>query len=269
MIWLLRQGSGVCAKGRPGRAPARAAAVLLAVANMAWSAAASDIDPPPAQTEPVSLNQGITLDDATAVPRGAAQPTLTRELLADSPERETPPAALIPRRTVQRQSAPDAGSGAYVGPATPWYRTGLGGLVIVLAFIGLLYWAIRRWVPAARVGDSGIVRVVARTSLTPKQHVVLAQLGARLVLIGVSPDRMRTLCEIQDPDEVAELTARLGTPAARAARAFDEQLFDEAVRYREDWEPQVEPTPSARVRPGKRREPVKDLLNKLRVLQNR
>ena len=113
------------------------------------------------------------------------------------------------------------------------------------------------------------MRVVARTSLTPKQHVVLAQLGARFVLIGVSPDRMQTLCEIHNPDEVAELTARLGMPAARAGRAFDEQLFDEAVRYQGDWGPQVEPTPSAKIRPGKRREPVKDLLNKLRVLQNR
>lgn len=143
--------------------------------------------------------------------------------------------------------------------SVPWYRNGLGSLAIVLAAIALAYYLLRRWMPSTKARETGLLRVVARTHLTAKQHAALIQLGRRFVLVGVSPDRLTILTEIRDADEVAELAARSG---ARSIQAFDEQLMDEATLYEG-----MKDEPASRHAVGKHGEPVKDLLAKLRKLR--
>ena len=159
-------------------------------------------------------------------------------------------------------SRPRRRSGRFAAQKTapvPWYRHGLGALTIVLAAIALTFYLLRRWMPSTKARETGLLRVVARTNITPKQHAALIQLGHRFVLVGVSPDRLTTLAEIRDGDEVAELAARTG---ARSVQAFDEQLMEEASSYES-----AQKEPGSRPAAGKNGEPMKDLLAKLRKLR--
>ena len=138
-------------------------------------------------------------------------------------------------------------------------------MAIVLALVGGTYWVVRRWMPSMRAADTGVLRVVGRTSLGPKHQVVLVQLGRRLVAVGVSGDRLATLCEITDPDEVAMLVARSG---ARSDAGFNEELFREASTFEE---PIGELTGELRSAPpcgARESKPVRDLLHKLRTLRS-
>jgi flagellar biosynthetic protein FliO len=123
--------------------------------------------------------------------------------------------------------------------STPWYRTGIGALGIVLASIVAAVWAFKRWVPAVRAADGGLLRVVGRTSLTPKHSLALVRMGRRFVLVGVSGDRLSRLCEVSDPEEVAELAARAGIGTTPSTNAFDNLLLHEAASYEEPDEPEL------------------------------
>ena len=174
-------------------------------------------------------------------------------------------------------------SGISAGQASdgrvPWYRTGIGALAIVLAIMAAGYWLIRRWMPGTRSAESGVLRVVARTAITPKHSATLIQMGPRFVLVGVSPDRVETLCEITDPDEVAELTARVGSGAFAQTRAFDRVLAGEAAGFRSEAEDTSErppgespagasgPSCGSAGEPARRSGPLTDLLQRLRALR--
>lgn len=151
---------------------------------------------------------------------------------------------------------------------TPWYRTGLGALAIVLTLLGGATWAFRRWMPMARAADSSVLRVVARASLSPKQNLALIRVGRRFVLVGASGDRVNVLCDVCDPEEVAELTARCDVSRGPGGGRFDELLVSETADYAETVEPRessVRSTPSGSVHA---REPLNDLLRKLRTLRS-
>ena len=119
---------------------------------------------------------------------------------------------------------------------TPWYRTGLGALAAVLALVGAAAWLMRRWVPGARAVESGVVRVVGRTVLSPKHTLMLVALGRRFVLVGVCGDRVTTISEVTDPDEVADLAARIGSSRGQKGDDFGDLLAGEEDDYRPEAE---------------------------------
>lgn len=80
------------------------------------------------------------------------------------------------------------------------------GIVLGLIFFCVL--AVRRWMPrASRWGGGQGIKVLSRHYLSGKQSLCLLRLGRRLVLVGITPDRVSTLVEIADPDEVAEVVS--------------------------------------------------------------
>jgi flagellar biogenesis protein FliO len=114
-------------------------------------------------------------------------------------------------------------------------RVGLA-LVVVLVAIFLLRWLARQFV---RVGlpESKPIKVLSRSVLSPKQQLLLLQVGKRLVVVGDSGGSMNPLCEINDPDEVALLigqasedrpiTKSFGRIFKRAKEPFDEPVGPE------------------------------------------
>ena len=114
-------------------------------------------------------------------------------------------------------------------------RVGLA-LVVVLVAIFLLRWLARQFV---RVGlpESKPIKVLSRSVLSPKQQLLLLQVGKRLVVVGDSGGTMSPLCEINDPDEVAMLigqasedrpiTKSFGRIFKRAKEPFDEPVAPE------------------------------------------
>lgn len=81
-------------------------------------------------------------------------------------------------------------------------------LSIVLLIVGLCVWGLRKWMPrSVRFGGGDTIRILARKYLSGKQSLCLARIGRRVVLMGITPDRISTLSEITDPEEAAALIA--------------------------------------------------------------
>ena len=81
---------------------------------------------------------------------------------------------------------------------------------MVLAIIAGAAWLVRRMVPSLRAGESAGLHVFARTAISQRQTLVLVQVGRRVLVLGISPNRVDRLAEIDEPCEVAELAAGAG-----------------------------------------------------------
>ncbi|MGB2987064.1 MAG: flagellar biosynthetic protein FliO [Phycisphaerae bacterium] len=238
-----------------------------------------DGEPVSADNQRVALNQSVSIDGTTSAAARAASTGPGEAAVETAPESTDP--AVVARRGKQLSRA--AGTGRNLKPArrqisatavsvdrpVPWYRTGFGALAIVLVLIGGLVWVVRRWVPAARGGDSHLLRVVGRASLSPKHSVALVQLGRRFVMVGVSGERVNTLCEVNDPDEVAELCIRAGASGVQGADGFDRLLLEEATDYREVSRQEANEARSVPVTTVRTRQSLFDLLRRLRTLQSK
>ena len=85
----------------------------------------------------------------------------------------------------------------------------MGALVLVLAAIGVLQWVGRRMfsLPGS-AGSGGPIRVLSRTTIAPRQQLMLVQVGRRVVLTANCGTQVNSLCEITDPEEIAMLVAQ-------------------------------------------------------------
>lgn len=152
----------------------------------------------------------------------------------------------------------------------PWYRRGLTPLLLVLAVIGGLYAACRRWRPGAAVGEDGVLQVVARAALSPRHSAALLQVGrGRYVLLGLASDRVIPLSEISDPEEVAGLTMRLTGRAPAGATGFDALLSLEDREFEEAELTVVDGHGRGAGAVAASRDPVGGLLRKLTVLSRK
>ncbi|MBI4717321.1 MAG: flagellar biosynthetic protein FliO [Planctomycetes bacterium] len=142
-------------------------------------------------------------------------------------------------------------------------------LAVVLGVIGAVSWAARRWMPAGRVRDTGVIRTLGRLSLAPKHQMVAVQVGRRVLLVGVSPDRVSALGAIANPVEVADLLSR-AAPRGQADLAFDPLLEAEASGYRAAGPSRARETaPTRNGGDGGTSRAVHELLEKVRSLKTK
>lgn len=130
----------------------------------------------------------------------------------------TAPAATRPggadtRPVTPRSSAEDraVSSDGGRGAAGSIVRTLLALAVVVALIVGLRI-ALRRF-RGSSVSRTGPMSVLARTSVSARQQLLLVRLGRRLVLVGSGPEGMRALTEVLDADEVADLIRQAGGKA--------------------------------------------------------
>ncbi|MFQ5589943.1 MAG: FliO/MopB family protein [Phycisphaerae bacterium] len=254
---------------RLGCAVAWASIVVLVAGHVRGA----DDGPPDPGTARVGLNQSVALEHAVATPsladRAEAPPPVESHYAAVDMQNTVATHQAAPtRRVFGKFSTSQVQSPELHGATGPWHTTGLGALAIVLAIVGGLFCLLRRWVPAMRCADSGLLRVIGRSSLTPKHHVALIQFGKRFLAVGICGDSMTTLCEVDDPEEVAELTSRCGVRGARTGGAFVRHLRRETAEYDtlfhvadETAVPASAPVPAGRG-------PVRELLQKLQTLRS-
>lgn len=143
---------------------------------------------------------------------------------------------------------------------------GLWPLLLVLGLVAAGAFGLRRWSPRREAAETGSLRVVGRTSLTVRHQAVLLQVGHRLVLVGVSGDRMSALCELTDPEEIASLLAQ-GSVSPTAEGKLFESLF---VRERRGFAGLASDVGTAGVTEEGRRAagPLAELLRRLRSLSS-
>jgi flagellar biogenesis protein FliO len=177
--------------------------------------------------------------------RGAAsadKPAVAAEPGPAVPERRPGPAAGEAREIARAEprSLP-AGSGdpesqaiaRHSGGSKSWFLVQMWPLLAVLAVIAGAALAVRKLVPGNRlVTGSQILRIVARTHVTPRQQLMLVKLGRQMVLLGVSSDRVTPLATVTDPEQVAMLLgeAASGRPNSIAS-AFSESFEAETHAY--------------------------------------
>ena len=83
-------------------------------------------------------------------------------------------------------------------------------LAIVLGLIFALRWAAQRlFGKTVSNRASRAVQVLSRNVISPKQQLLVVQVGRRLVVVGDSGQQMNALCEIRDPDEITALVGQL------------------------------------------------------------
>jgi len=178
---------------------------LLAVLGAAMVGAAPDAElvGPPAVVESSTSHA----PDAAAAPSVPDDPWSSPEIAA--PRMEGRP---LPRKRDAGRGTPPTDATASRG--SPWLRT-TGSLAAVVGLIVLLAWGYRLVAGRGRLALSGrrtgLIEIVGRTTLSPRQSLCLVRLGPRLVLLGLTHDAVRALDVIQD----ADLTARLAGQAAQ------------------------------------------------------
>src|SRR5687767_12035066 len=111
----------------------------------------------------------------------------------------------------------------------------------VVGLIFLLYWLAKRLFPTvAAARSSQAVRVLSRSVLSPKQQVLLLQVGRRVIVVGDTGAQMNPLAEITDPDEVASLVGQVEAEKRPSVTAAFGGLFG---RARDSFDADPEPSP--------------------------
>jgi flagellar biogenesis protein FliO len=88
-----------------------------------------------------------------------------------------------------------------------WFLQTLAALGVVIGLIFLTRWGWMKMSGQASANTTGsrTVEVLSRTAVAPKNHVLLLRVGQRVLVVGDSAQGLRTLTELDDPDEVAEV----------------------------------------------------------------
>jgi flagellar biogenesis protein FliO len=100
-------------------------------------------------------------------------------------------------------------------------------LALVIGLILLLRWLGRRFFASpAGARSSRAVKVLSRAPFSPKQHVVLMQVGKRVLVVADNGQQLSSLAEISDADEVAALLGQLREESAVSPVKAFSSLFN-------------------------------------------
>jgi flagellar protein FliO/FliZ len=81
---------------------------------------------------------------------------------------------------------------------------------VVVGLILLLRWGGKRlFGNNLGAGSTKAITVLGRSLVTPRQHLMLVQVGRRIVVLANNGTQINTVCEITDPAEVAELVGQV------------------------------------------------------------
>jgi flagellar biogenesis protein FliO len=139
-------------------------------------------------------------------------------------------------KSFQTVSHPETGAGVFgLADMIP--------LVAVLALIGVAAFVVKRFMPAKTLlTGAGVLDVVARLSLSPKQTLILVKMGKRLVLLGMSGESMTALSEVTDPEQVAFMLGQAASESSSSMTStFARSIQRESLVYEDEDEDFDEP----------------------------
>jgi len=138
----------------------------------------------------------------------SAEPVGQQLLPQDASDYSETPQRIIPKptaddRTISRSDNP-----------INWIRPA-ASLALVVVLIFLARWLLGRLGVVSRASAQGAgVVVLAHTAIPGKGHLILIRLGRRVVLVGNGSAGPNKICEISDPDELADILS----PAQRVPK---------------------------------------------------
>jgi len=105
----------------------------------------------------------------------------------------------------------------------------VGALGVVLGCIFIVRWAGKRFLGLQTTASGGgAVQILSRTPVSPRQQLMLIQVGRRIVLVANCGAAMNALCEISDADEVAALAGQLQERRRTSATSAFLSIFGKA-----------------------------------------
>ncbi len=212
MRCLLAVGTGLVLAG------ASHAAMMPASTLPSESPAPTLATPAPPMAGPIEAapDHGGDLRDLArdlAAPRPTAESS--RPVRAAAPSTASLP---LPIPANERQplgsGSPTKGTGDATTSTSWWLSTALA-LGAVIAVIFVLRAVIQKWSGTTPTSaGSPVVEVLTRVPVAPKNHILLVRLGGRILVLGDGPQGLRTLSDLHEPEEVAELLTAIS--AARS-----------------------------------------------------
>ena len=119
----------------------------------------------------------------------------------------------------------------------------VGALGVVLGCIFIVRLAGKRFLGLQATGGAGgVVQILSRTPVSPRQQLMLIQVGRRIVLVANCGVQMNALCEISDADEVAALAGELQQRRRTSATSAFLSIFGKAgAKFEAQQEPIASP----------------------------
>ncbi|MBL4700444.1 MAG: FliO/MopB family protein, partial [Phycisphaeraceae bacterium] len=113
--------------------------------------------------------------------------------------------------------------------SSAWVLKTITSLGVVIGLILALRMGINKLSGRPAMGSrSGIVEVLSRTSISPRNQVLLLRLGQRIIVVSEGPAGVRTLANLDDPDEVAQLLATVSSSRPGSITQSFNQLLNRA-----------------------------------------
>jgi flagellar biogenesis protein FliO len=151
-------------------------------------------------------------------------------LIACVPAFAAGPATAVAQNVVPLEQRPlvRAPAGQKADSVTPTAPTdGIGftrvllSLAAVVGLILFLRWGgVKLFKGQGTPHSTGVMQVVARAPIAPRQQLMLVRVGRRVVVVSNSAGQMTPLSEITDADEVAELLGQLKRGREPGANPF-------------------------------------------------
>lgn len=151
----------------------------------------------------------------------------TQAFRPSAEEFENAPLALTqqPQQARERQARPRRPNSYSVSSLFPllFYVALICGLFIVVLKM------LKKYVPGhRRLFTHPSMEILGRAHIDQKRYVSLLRVGKRVIVIGVSPDEMRSLSEITDEAEITEIM-EVARPKTESGLTIFQKLFQRTV----------------------------------------
>ena len=149
------------------------------------------------------------------------------------------PNTIFSARPTNDVSADEKSALSRLDPRTNGVVRTAGGLAIIMVLLVAVRSVLKRFgSPMAGGRPSGVLQILARFPIGRGQNLVLLQLGRRIVLVYQTKTAMTALSEMSDPDEVAQLLARVEAGSSEKQSAGFHKVLSRlaADGSRREWE---------------------------------
>jgi flagellar biogenesis protein FliO len=181
-------------------------------------------------------------------------------LLAAPPPDADGAGVTLDNQAIHRDPGTDADSPAPAKSPTGTATPTAGGfdsarVVIALVTVVGLIFAIRsglRWFFPGVVPQRSTraMQVLCRFTISPRQHLILVQVGKRLIVVGDGGAQLNPLCEITAAEEVEAIVTQVREESASSLKRFElffgkaRKTYTEEPTAEEMGQPAAEPVPA-------------------------
>jgi flagellar biogenesis protein FliO len=181
------------------------------------------------------------------------------------------PRSMVSQRKLNESLQNAAGSRGEGNSA--WVFHTLTSLGVVIALILLMRWGWAKLgghvTASGGIGASAAVEVLSRTTIAPRNHILLVRVANRILVLGDSVQGLSQLSQIEDPQQVAEILAAISASQNNSMTNRFNQMLG---RFNSDYDAHAhkeEGTDDQEHYVDRARDSLSSLLSRVRLLSRR